>query len=453
MRIPGLSRLQKIATSKRFQVVSITALLLVVSTVTYFTFYITNSADYFNNRNFRQLNSLSDQVSSRIFDLQRSFKSSVQNTMVCTEPSFKESLKSIDGTAFTEVQPQNMLGECKNPAEVTNVPCSSELLPNQGFLQLKCGYQGEVEFRAKVEFAKLINPFLDQYVSGTHRRSEHDEGFDDVLIANVKDKGGQVSSGEVIFDRGTPEVKLASLSNLALSRNPEKKLDFGSFSQATNSEEIRIGGGDYKLYSQPLQMTTTQSGSQWIIAGLVNSSHFRRQTWAISYTVLVVLGFLAALVPLSWPFLKILFIGPKDRVRLSDVYFVSFSLVIGAALVTLFILWGFTYNRQQRQLDDQLEALSKAIKTKTHNEIRAVLAEMKTANAIHSDKENSLEQKEEGPDQTDPNGKVVYLTPNGKQVTKALNRLCRGTPEEQIEVVARRDTDESSLSLYPAILL
>src|SRR6185295_16136667 len=159
-----------------------------------------------------------------------------------------------------------------------------------------------------------------------------------------------------------------------------KKLDFATFSQTTNSEEIRLGGGDYKIYVEPLEMTTGEKTSHWIICGLVESGHFRHQTWAISYTVLIVLGFLMSLVPLSWPFLKILFIGPKDRLRLADVYFVSFSLVIGVAVMTLFILWVYTYTRKQNELNSQLKTLSNSIVAKFDEELGLSLAEIDSLN-------------------------------------------------------------------------
>jgi hypothetical protein len=437
-KIRQIFRLQKIAGSKRFQVMSLTVLLLAISAGIYFTLYISNQADYFNNRNFRQLNSLSDQVSSRVDDLKNGFRSSVQNTLKGEEPRFGESLKSIVGITFSNIKPKpDQRLTSLSTKDIDHVPCTIDLLPNQGAtsLQITCGTAGE--FQGNARFAELISPFLDADMSAAHKQSEHEEGFDDILIAKAEDENNPgVPAGQVIFDQGTPELALTSLNNLPLSGNSDKKLDFATFSQTTNSAEVRIGGADYKIYAEPLEMNAGKSGSHWIICGLVETSHFRRQTWAISYTVLVVLAFLISLIPLSWPFLKILFIGPKDRLRLADVYFVSFSLVIGTAVMTMFILWVYSYTRQQTELDSQLATLSNAIASNLRKEVKSALAEIDDFNDKHERAKNSakaLGNANQSDAENAAAGKILDKGGDVKQVTTVLQQLCPG-PDNQARI-------------------
>jgi hypothetical protein len=382
-RFREIFRFQFLTGSKRFQVVAFVALLLCASTAVYFSLYISSQTEYFNNRNFRQLSSLSNQVSARVDDLKNGFSNSVKNTLK-GEATFADSLKSIVGISFEDVN--RTAG--KKPAPTKNAPqtltqsksdsvsCTIALLQDHGEtgLQITCDAAGE-QFSAKTRLADLIVPFVDSDLAVGHKRSEHEEGFDDVLIAAAGDSSASLPAGSVIFDQGTSELTATSLNSLKTAHS-EQKLDFATFSQTTNFADIELGGDDYKLYVQPLRLNTGTAGSDWIICGLVQAGHFRHQTWAIPYPSLIVLAFLVALVPLSWPFLKILFIGPKDRLRLADVYFVCFSLLMAAALVTLFSLWVFAYSRNETQLDEQLATLSGSIDWNMHAEIRRVLGEI-----------------------------------------------------------------------------
>jgi hypothetical protein len=460
--IPDIFRLKKLVGSKRFQVSSITALALLVSAVAYFTFYISSQDNYFNNRNFRQLNSLSDQVSVRVHDLKNGVTSSAQNTLKSNKKlSFAEALKSIEGVEFTGVSQNGELTDLMSPDQVS---CFVDLPPNISpvVLQVTCEPDQEIKlpeaapkgpaFRANVNFANLIRPFLAPDVPG-HQRAEHEEGFDDVLIAKAADTQSAVSAGQVIFAQSTPELMLTSLSDLRRSESVENKVDFNSFSQTTNSADIRIGGNDYRLYGQPLEMDSQQSGTHWVICGLVSVSHFRHQTWAISYTILVVLGFLGALVPLSWPFLKILFIGPKDRLRLSDVYFVCFSLFLTAALMTLFLLWSYSYMRQQSEQDGQLATLSKTIKDKIQSEIRSVLFTINRFDELHKQADNPIEgdsrlerdKRHAESAKNSSDGKANHEPYDIVQVPNVIDRLCAGDSESAKEKCL---TDQDQNYLY-----
>ena len=441
-RIKDFFRLQRIARSKRFLVTSVTLLFIIVSAGAYFTFYISNQTDYFNNRNFRQLNSLSDQVSTRVVDLKSAFRTSVVWSLKKGgQPDFKKSLETIQGVNFVGVKPDGQVTPiAKEDAEkIKDKDCTIDLRSRQGaaLLEIKCVTETNQEFRGSAKFAEVIGPFLDPDLTAGHKKSEHEEGFDDIVIAAVEDRNeSAVRAGDVIFDQGTPELALTSLNNLQLSGDHTRKLDFTTFSQTTNSEEVRLGGGDYKIYAEPLEMTTGEKSSHWIICGLVESDHFRHQTWAISYTVLIVLGFLMSLVPLSWPFLKILFIGPKDRLRLADVYFVSFSLVIGVAVMTLFIFWVYTYSRKQNELNSQLASLSDSIVQRFDEELGLALSEIDTLNQRREKEEKNLGPKEERDPITTANATTEAKVDtenavdgkdrpaNAGQKTKALEHIC-----------------------------
>src|SRR6185369_6908307 len=118
------------------------------------------------------------------------------------------------------------------------------------------------------------------------------------------------------------------------------------------------------------------SETHWVVCGLVQGSHFRREGWAFPYTWLIVFVFLTVVIALSWPFLKLHFIGSKDRLKLADVYWLGFSLLVGSAILTLFMLFGVGYIRSEHLLDSQLKQFSAQINDNFHNEIQNILTEI-----------------------------------------------------------------------------
>lgn len=445
-RFKDIFRLPNI-TGKRLQVIAFTVLMLALGAGVYFAIHLSNQTDYFNDRNFRQLNGLSGQIASRVVDLKSGFSSSVKTTL-SGEAGYEDSLNTIEGIEFSEVKKPEKEPDYAN-TEFSAPDCKIALLRDRGaqLLEIKCrveqiGQQPDtakpapLEFSAQTQFAKLIQPFLSPALSVGHRTSEHEEGFDGVIIASLEsDADHSVNAGDVIFDQGGSELAVTSLNNLKYSGNNDKKLEFASFGQTTNSADIELGGADYRLYGQPLELNTSNAGSHWVICALVQSSHLRHQTWAVSYTTVVVLAFLAALVPLSWPFLKIIFIGPKDRLRLADVYFAWFSLVVCAALMTFFILWTYMYRRYEGELDHQLGVLSENIAENMRGEVSAVISEIEILN---SRKDNGLRPYQEKGDQTivqqkqpvpivvnnppNANGPDVITEGKGKHKTETVQR-------------------------------
>src|SRR5205807_4810607 len=58
------------------------------------------------------------------------------------------------------------------------------------------------------------------------------------------------------------------------------------------------------------------------------------------------------------------------------VYFTAFALLIGSALLTLFILFGITYARSEDQLDHQLQQFSAEIESHFQQEVQSAATEL-----------------------------------------------------------------------------
>lgn len=396
---------------------ALTLVVLAGLIATYFTLYISNKRDYFTNRNFRELSNYSEQISSRIENLGEAFLNAVKQTIKekgasnaysavqteCPSRAEKALAKEKDSKPDIETDDErfssalNRLVETKF-TQVSVLPIPSyknskdqdddlkKLKPAIRVIQEKGSFwlvftssndneARKIEFSARVNFDDLVNPLVGERMPETGKGLGHQEGFDNVLIARAGD-------GQVIFQQRNPELDITSLQNISFLETAEKKLQFKDLNSATGSADLYLGGLEYKVYLQPLEihLATTDSkeeASHWVICGLVQASHFRHETWAVSYTVLVSLAFLCALVAVSWPFLKLLLIGPKDRLRLADVYLLGLSLLIGSALLSLFVLWAYTYRANQDELDQQLSVLANSFSANFEAEIEDALFEIK----------------------------------------------------------------------------
>src|SRR6185295_18281628 len=119
---------------------------------------------------------------------------------------------------------------------------------------------------------------------------------------------------------------------------------------------------------------------KWLACGFVENSRFRNEAWAVSYMVLIIFGFLSALIALSWPFLKLVLIGPKDRLRPIDTYLLLISGVMIAALLTLFGCFTLSYRGTANALDHDLESLSNALAQHFDGELKDALSQIDDLN-------------------------------------------------------------------------
>src|SRR5215203_4534184 len=155
--------------------------------------------------------------------------------------------------------------------------------------------------------------------------------------------------------------------------------------QTSNVIDVSLGGSNYRLFSHPLKLSLPCSNAKspnvtWIVSGLIKSNYLQTEAWSITvpYTILIIGGTLAALLVFSWPFLKLVLAGPKDRFRPKDVYFLVFSSIAVLAVLTCFGLYAYVYTRVEAEMDDQVRDLASEIKTNFNKELTTALKQLDT---------------------------------------------------------------------------
>ncbi len=372
----AFSKTKDYAQNARVRVFLMSVTLLVVPLFLYFSMHVTSSIRYFNDRNFRQLRGFSGQVSGRINSLGTAFKNAVERYV--DQPS-KD--RHGDFQAYLEVLKTDGADFSKgtlNPADATvakdvkvNIDITNE--DSDTWLNFE-GSNGTITASARTNLPRVIDPLLSKGDDG-QPQSDDKRDFDHIIIARADD-------GKTLFEQTTGNLNVTSLEHIVLADTPDKTFDLKNRSQTTDGVDVSIAGARYKLYVQPIEIALPTKGENaetlWVICGLVDASRFRYQTWAISYTVLIISGFVAGLLILSWFFLKLLFIGPKDRLRPAETRVLAVTIVVAGSLLTLFLLFGVSYKNVEKTLDAQLEKLAETFQEHFQAEVKSAVAQLKT---------------------------------------------------------------------------
>jgi hypothetical protein len=367
---------------------------IVVAISTYYLLYVRSQTGYFNNRNFRKLSLISSQIGTKLTNTGSVMEKTCERFIhPLEEDSYKFStdpaLKQQNTTALQEVF-KRLKGDSPQiiPFNVDTEKWTPNAAPGSVTLTA-VRYEGDsswlyldyvsngweagtvIRVQAKTELNGLIQPFL------MARIGSHPDQFQNILIAEAE-------TARVILQYDTTQVRLASLDKLTAG-NEVKKIDLKEIAQTSNAVDISLAGANYRLFSHPLKLSLPATSANapsvsWIVTGLIKSDYFQSEAWSISipYTMLIVFGFVIAVFVFSWPFLKLVLTGPKDRFRTHDVYLLVFATMIVLGVVTAFGLYGFVYLSVEAEMDGQVKTLAAQLKSNFNEELNDALQQLNT---------------------------------------------------------------------------
>ena len=341
-------------------------LLLVVAAGLYNLVWLPSEHRYLDDRNFRLLTTLSEQISTSInnFDkmMDNASDSGISDAMLESYLSkVAPQLKRLDH------EDGKVLGDAYGD------PPNIVIQADEGTHFLYLAFRREkknTNYAVRTDLDKLIRDVLPP---------DNRNPFDVVLVAQ--------SNGTVIFQKSLPGLAVARIDALEDTSEATKtgktepalrppsqssKFSFSRFS------EITLGGARYRLYSQPLpisfpQIDPVKNGTHnnlaqpepWVLCGLVRSEAFRSESQSISYTYLLWLSVAILLVVAAYPFLKLRVSSPSERLRASNV--VVTAIFVCAATATLtFVLLDVYYLRRdfgQPGQENPMRTLAEAIDT------------------------------------------------------------------------------------------
>lgn len=384
-----LSTFQKISPSLyRLRILAVIVAILTVPLVVYYLVIVRGQTAYFTERSFRRLSLLGSQIELKVENagdvLAKNSEKLIQArdketseehgpNPAPTKPdldSLKEILGEDDSPHILSFKISKATAVHQEPGSVTLAPVRLEgTTPKLYFNYLS--ESGSELAQAKIDFNGLLQPFL---ATRTHIAGDERDQFENILVS-------EAGTGRIIFQQDATEVRLASLAGLTRADDTGKTVDVKAISQESAMTDVILAGSKYKLFSHPLKISLpsddgTATDTTWIVSGLISEGSFKHETWTISYTILIFCGFVTALLILSWPFLKLVLIGPKDRLGTADIYFLTFAVVVTLGVLTSFFLYGYSYVKLENVTRSQLHTLADDVKTNFIAELSLALQQL-----------------------------------------------------------------------------
>lgn len=177
-----------------------------------------------------------------------------------------------------------------------------------------------------------------------------------------------------------------SASAASLDRSLRLPVDF------SDQSSIELAGIEYIVFTQQVPVVTTpvglstsedavskQATLQFTVCGLVAKDRLRRESLELSPQTLIMIAALVALGLFSIPFLKLRFIGARERMHPRDIWLLATSLLCATALMVMVILDAHTLVNLRERFDAGLFQFSRSVQSQLRAETRSAVEQLRTA--------------------------------------------------------------------------
>jgi hypothetical protein len=319
------------------------AILAMMAGVYYFV-YVDGKRSYLVEWSFRRLGAMSDRVEARL----ASYRQVVANVAERSDDP-EESVGRAVPLELAAPPALHQRTKDDPPDVVTSV--RTTLTGGVPFIRIAAVAPRGFDVAARLRVRDLVAPALDG------------EGFDKLLFVAAED-------GRVLFQQGRSDVAMTSLAGL--KRADGSALDLAGLVRSTGLYNVDISGQRYRLFVEPCSITPGESG--FILAGLMRSDRLTVESLKISSSLIVILASLFLLAALAFPFLKLLYMGPGERLRAIDGLLVSLCALVGIAVLCIVLLDLMAYRRLSAEANLQLGSLGLEVR-------KSFLAEVDDAQA------------------------------------------------------------------------
>lgn len=143
--------------------------------------------------------------------------------------------------------------------------------------------------------------------------------------------------------------------------------------ESTPVIDVHLFGVPYKVFTSRIQVSHNES---WVLCGAVKASTFNRKihevdTYTISIAILVLL-----FVLLSMPVLKLVVMNAVERLRIVNVWFTGFSIIVGTAVIVLILVAANHFFSHKGVVRDDLMHLSDAVKGRMLQELNYIYTQL-----------------------------------------------------------------------------
>jgi hypothetical protein len=152
---------------------------------------------------------------------------------------------------------------------------------------------------------------------------------------------------------------------------------------------INISGTDYLIFTH---IITFQPGEEWILCKGVEASTFEAESRQIDVYHIVFAILIGLFILLAMPVMKLLIMSGIERLRIVNVWFTGFSIIVGTALLMMILIAGIQHVGHKKTVSKNLEELAKHIEIQFSQEVLSITAELDSLkrkstliNRLHTD--------------------------------------------------------------------
>jgi hypothetical protein len=357
---------------------------------------------YLDNRNFRLLSTLSEQISTSVntFDtmMDNAADSGVPGNDTQTGDD-ADTLKSY----LQQVAPRLQSVDKEDQDLLENDfgdPPNIAVRADEGthflfFAFKRTRDKTTTRYAVRTDLDKLIrgllppanrNPFDVLLVAQRDGTVIFESSAPGLSVSNINAFDDQASAART--ERSAPEVAKPDKPDSAEGKVPLKSGRYSS----NRLSEINLARTPYRLYSQPMQLSfplihteikqvaegiASRPTEQWVVCGLVRADAFRSESESISYTYFLWASAAILLALLAPPFLKLFVSAPSERLRASELNVTAIFACAAAATLTFMLVDLFHWRKDfDEKAKDQMKHIAAAIDSNFRQEQEAAFAQL-----------------------------------------------------------------------------
>lgn len=408
---------------RRYNFLIIALVLVFLSLSYYFLIWVPGQKRYVIDRNFRLLGVMSNQIKSKIENFGGVLNNAVNEGL--KDDNKSEKINEVIGlTEDLEVVNIDKKPSGQNKIKGNSIKeyeITLDFLSVQQDLWLYLNYSGEtnssyrLSITVKSDFEKLFGQFIRRNV------------FDDVLLVD--------NNGAVIYQRENVFSGLV-IKNMDTVRSADRKnVEFKSVGHSSGMYNLEYVDSDYKLFSQPVKISLQSSITEfdkepqiykWILCGLMKTNRFNSESREVSLTMIGIFIFIIVATAFSLPVLKVWYIGQRERLKVSELFFLVISIMICTSLAAFLIFDLYVYKGLTNKLNKQLGELASDISKNFNSELNSTFLQIDDLKKLEKDDStgenrltNILEEKDTLINSHNPYFDMVYwIDKTGKQIRK-----------------------------------
>ncbi len=346
----------------------------------YYFIYVNSRKEYLDQRNYRVLKRIGENIQTKNETLTQNRKSIYQEELIQLEKyveSHKDSLgvfqKPLSDTTLYPIEDLR-----RKHSSFFHFHTLGEKEKERSFTFFKHENVWHVNYDKisgiKDSLAKVIvSVRVDDVMDNLARKDVYDE----LLIFNVKEAKDSLTS----------HLMYSSLEGSFVPYEIQDSLSFFLDHQLDVRKRHRLGDVPYRIYVQPLDFHDTQL----IICGLIGEERFTKEAQYISAFGVLIISLLIAVLLLALSPLRLIFIGKNEQLRTSDILFNTVSTILTVSLATMLLLDFYSFQRLDRTRSySQLETLAKKIEGEFVAELCQIVGQLLAYDA----KELTLEEND-----------------------------------------------------------